>query len=85
MDPNFGKPKKFYTKNLFIDLNILKQKFFLELVFVFGIKISEQKIFLKCKFVLDWHQGLTKLEFDTEDQVLSILFSFCQAQPQPQL
>ena len=44
--------------------------FFLELLFVFGPKISEQKIFLKCKFVLDWNQGLTKLEFDTEDQVL---------------
>ena len=34
------------------------------------LKISEQKIFLKYKFVLDWSQGLTKLDFDTEDQVL---------------
>ena len=46
------------------------QNFFLELVLVFSPNISEQKIRLKCKFVLDWNQGLTKLEFDTEDQVL---------------
>ena len=53
----------------------MKQNFFLELVFIFGIKISEEKIFLKCKSVMDWNQGLTKLEFDTEDQVLCSLFS----------
>ena len=43
----------------------------MELIFVFGSQISGPKIFLKFIFVLDWNQGLTKLEFDTEDQVLS--------------
>ena len=55
---------------MFWTQNFLKQKFFSEFLFVFGPKLSEQEIFLKCKFVLDWNQGHTKLEFDTEDQVL---------------
>ena len=32
--------------------------------------------FFKCKFVLDWNQGLAKLDFDTEDQDLFRIFSY---------
>ena len=53
---------EYSVENLVINKNFL--------IFVFGSQISGPKIFLKFKFVLDWNQGLTKLEFDTEDQVL---------------
>ena len=34
------------------------------------VSADRMLVFLKFKLVLDWNQSLTKLEFDTEDQVL---------------
>ena len=65
--PKFWQDLKNSKQNFFIDLNFLDPKFF------------EAKIFWSKNFWtktyfwsanLDWNQGLTKLEFDTEDQVL---------------
>ena len=49
--------KNWVQKNLALDIYCPK-------------KSNVQKNLFEVQIVLDWNQGLTKLEFDTEDQVL---------------
>ena len=74
----FQTQKVFWTQN-FYDPIFYGPKFF-EPQILPGAKICFRsrncwtKIILKCKFFLDWNHVLTKLEFDTENQVLFINF-----------
>ena len=88
MEPKlFSDPKIFWAQNLFWGRNFYGSKFwqdlknskqhffFLEFIFVFGQKFFEQIFF-------EGSQGLTKLEFDTEDQVLLFNFFIIRTQHQ---